>query len=149
LANNANRILQNSEWVQKLSAPEQGCQMLYFQTKIAVWVNFGGYCNRRCWYILWTVGQSYGHLIYFMTIWHSLWQFGTCIFAVLVCCTKKNLATLLQSWMQFNKQNSEPMVPLLRVFLFFNLRTPWRAMAAWRNGNRIRLRNRRPGFESR
>jgi hypothetical protein len=32
------------------------------------------------------VGRFYGHLIYFVALWY--------IFPVLVCCTKKNLATL-------------------------------------------------------
>jgi hypothetical protein len=41
------------------------------------------------WYILW----SFGMYMYFMYIWYSLWSFGTW-FLVLVCCTKKNLATL-------------------------------------------------------
>jgi hypothetical protein len=28
--------------------------MVYFQTKILIWVNLGGSCNVRCWYILCT-----------------------------------------------------------------------------------------------
>jgi hypothetical protein len=32
--------------------------------------------------------------VYFVAIWYSLWFFGI-VFTVLVCCTKKNLATLL------------------------------------------------------
>jgi hypothetical protein len=47
-----------------------------FRPKIAIWVNFGGSCNGRCWYILCTFGVFYGHLIYFMTIWYILWSFG-------------------------------------------------------------------------
>jgi hypothetical protein len=39
-----------------------------------------------CWYILCPFGLFYGHLVYFMVVWY--------IFTVLVCCTKKNLATL-------------------------------------------------------
>jgi hypothetical protein len=31
-------------------------------------VNIGGYCNGRCWYILWTFGPFYGLLVYFMDI---------------------------------------------------------------------------------
>jgi hypothetical protein len=42
----------------------------------------------QCWF--------YGHLVYFTTIWYILWPFGT-LFPLLVCCTKKNLATLLQT----------------------------------------------------
>jgi hypothetical protein len=38
------------------------------------------------WYILWSIGIFYGHLVYFMAI-----------FPVLVFCTKKNLATLDES----------------------------------------------------
>jgi hypothetical protein len=50
------------------------------------------------------VGMSYGHLVYFTTIWYILpidiwyvlWYFG--IFSpVLVCCIKINLATLIQT----------------------------------------------------
>jgi hypothetical protein len=36
--------------------------------KIQIWVNFGGPCNGRCWYILWTFGLFYSHLTYFMDI---------------------------------------------------------------------------------
>jgi hypothetical protein len=38
------------------------------------------------WSILWPCGRFCGHLVYFMVLWY--------IFPVLVCCTKKNLATL-------------------------------------------------------
>jgi hypothetical protein len=61
--------------------------------KIQIWVNFGGSCNRRCWYMLWTLGPFYGLLLYFMDIWNSSSKFGIFI-PVLVFCTKKNLATL-------------------------------------------------------
>jgi hypothetical protein len=30
----------------------QGCQMVCFQTKISIWVNFGGSINGKSWYIL-------------------------------------------------------------------------------------------------
>jgi hypothetical protein len=48
------------------------------------------------------VGTFYGHLVYFKVIWYLLWPFGTfygrlVYFPVLVCCTKKNLATLVPS----------------------------------------------------
>jgi hypothetical protein len=67
------------------------------------------------WYILWLFGIFYGNLVYFMVIWYILWLFGIFygylvyfmatylvyfmviwyIFSpVLVCCTKKNRATL-------------------------------------------------------
>jgi hypothetical protein len=45
--------------------------MVYFQTKkIAIWVNVGGSCNERCWYIF------YGNLVYFTAISYVLWTFG-------------------------------------------------------------------------
>jgi hypothetical protein len=44
-----------------------------FKPKISLWVNFGGNCYRRCWYILWTFGLFYGHLVYFKAIWYILW----------------------------------------------------------------------------
>jgi hypothetical protein len=40
------------------------------------------------------VDKFYGHLVYFAAIWYILWSSGI-FFPVLVCCSKKNLATLL------------------------------------------------------
>jgi hypothetical protein len=40
------------------------------------------------------VGKFYGPLVYFVAIWYDLWLFGI-LFPVSVCCTKKNLATLV------------------------------------------------------
>jgi hypothetical protein len=34
----------------------------------------------------------YGQLVNFMAIWYILWSFGKFVL-VLVCCTRKNLAT--------------------------------------------------------
>jgi hypothetical protein len=48
--------------------------MVYFLTKIAIWVNFEGFCNGRRWYILWTFDL-------FKAIWYIWWSFG--IFAVI------------------------------------------------------------------
>jgi hypothetical protein len=65
-----------------------------FKPKIPIWVHFGGFYNGRIWYIIsnWYILQPFGifcgHLVYFV------WLFGIHIFLVLVCCTKKNLATL-------------------------------------------------------
>jgi hypothetical protein len=42
-----------------------------FIPKIQIWVNFGGSCTGRCWYILWTLGPFYILLLYFMEIWYS------------------------------------------------------------------------------
>jgi hypothetical protein len=64
-----------------------------FIPKIPIWVNFGGSCNGRCWYSLLPFGLFYSHLVYFVTISYNSWSFGT-FFPVLVCCAKKNLATL-------------------------------------------------------
>jgi hypothetical protein len=52
---------------------------IYFQ--IQVWINFGGSCNWRFWYILCPFGMFYGHLlygclVYLMAIWYILWLFG-------------------------------------------------------------------------
>jgi hypothetical protein len=47
-------------------------------------------------YILWPFILFYGLSVYFVAIWNILWLFGI-YFPVLVCCTKKNLATLLAS----------------------------------------------------
>jgi hypothetical protein len=49
------------------------------------------------------VGLFYGHLVYFTTIWYILWSLGIFhvylvhLFPIWVCCTKKNLATLMRT----------------------------------------------------
>jgi hypothetical protein len=50
---------------------EQGCQMVYFQTKNP---NLGGSWNWKCWYILWPSGICYGRVVKFMAVWYSLWH---------------------------------------------------------------------------
>jgi hypothetical protein len=45
------------------------------------------------WSILLPFGIFCGHLIYFVVVWYILWSFGIFL-TVLVCCAKKNLATL-------------------------------------------------------
>jgi hypothetical protein len=49
--------------------------MVCFQTKDALWVNFGGSCNGKSWYILRPLGLFYGHWKYFIAIWYILWSF--------------------------------------------------------------------------
>jgi hypothetical protein len=44
--------------------------------KIQIWVNFGGSCNGRCWYISCPFGIFYVRLLYFVAIWYILWPFG-------------------------------------------------------------------------
>jgi hypothetical protein len=64
-----------------------------YKPKIPIWIYLGKPRNGTFWYILWLFRISYGHLVYFMTL--PLVYFGVIwyIFRVLVCCTKKNLAT--------------------------------------------------------
>jgi hypothetical protein len=58
--------------------------MIYFQTKIAIWVNFEGSSNGRYIYILWTLHRPilrpfhtfYGHLVFFVVIWNVFPRFG-------------------------------------------------------------------------
>jgi ABC-type uncharacterized transport system fused permease/ATPase subunit len=47
----------------------------------------------KFWYILWCFGIVYNKLVYLMVKWYILWSFGI-VPPVLVCFTKKNLATL-------------------------------------------------------
>jgi hypothetical protein len=42
---------------------------LFSNQKLQIWVNFGGCCNGRCWYILWSLGPFYG-------LCYILWTFG-------------------------------------------------------------------------
>jgi hypothetical protein len=69
----------------------QGCQMAYFQTKNPDLGKFWRLLQRKMlvyymavWSILWLFGIFCDQLVYFMVIWY-----------ILVCCTKKNLATLV------------------------------------------------------
>jgi hypothetical protein len=57
------------------STVEQGCQMVYFQTKNTNLVKF--WRMGKCWYILWSFRIFYRHLGYLMTIWYILCSFGT------------------------------------------------------------------------
>jgi hypothetical protein len=53
-------------WKRKFGDKESSCgysrvaRWFVFKPKIQIWVNFGGSCNGRCWYILWTLGPFYG-----------------------------------------------------------------------------------------
>jgi hypothetical protein len=68
---------------------------IFLKPKIPNWVYLGIYWNGKCSYILWPFGIpirqpfdiSYGHLVHLVVIWYIL--------PILVCCTKKNLATLV------------------------------------------------------
>jgi hypothetical protein len=68
---------------------------IFSNQKIPIWVNFGGSCYGRCWYSIWPFGLFFGYFVYFVATWSMLWLFGTYMFLVFVCCTKKYLATLL------------------------------------------------------
>jgi hypothetical protein len=58
-----------------------------FKPKFQIWVNFGGYCNGSCWYLLWTFGpftvfwytlSTFAVIWYFFQLWHfvprKIWQ---------------------------------------------------------------------------
>jgi hypothetical protein len=66
----------------------QGCQMVYFQTKNPNLVKFWNV------YAMEDVGVLYGHLVNFTAIGYNYWLFAIIHFHVLVCCSKKYLATL-------------------------------------------------------
>jgi hypothetical protein len=73
----------------------QCCQMVYFQTKNSILGKFWGVEQKK------DVGKFYGHFDYFTANWYILWSFGIfcgllVYFHLLVCCTKKNLATLVR-----------------------------------------------------
>jgi hypothetical protein len=64
-----------------------------FIPKMPFWVNFGVSCNERCWYF-------FGHFVHFIAIWYILWPFGGhfgMFLPVLVYCTNKSLATLIEA----------------------------------------------------
>jgi hypothetical protein len=70
---------------------------IFSNQKNPLWVNFGGSCNGRCWYILCPFGVYYGHSEY--------------IFPYFVFCTKKNLATLCST----SNQNSHHLSKILKL----------------------------------
>jgi hypothetical protein len=47
-----------------------------FKPKIPNWVNVGGSCHGRFWYILGSFGKFTGHFVYFKAIWNILWPIG-------------------------------------------------------------------------
>jgi hypothetical protein len=56
-----------------------------FKPKIPIWVNFGGSCNGRCWYLycmdVWSIFWNFSdifnvHLVYFVVIWYIFPRFG-------------------------------------------------------------------------
>jgi hypothetical protein len=47
-----------------------------FKPKIPIWVNFGGSCYGKSWYIIWQFGLFDGHLVYFVVIWYIFPRFG-------------------------------------------------------------------------
>jgi hypothetical protein len=63
--------------------------MAYFQTKNQNLGNFNGLAIED-------ISLFCSYFVYFMAIWFSLCLFGVNI-PILVCCTKKNLATLDQT----------------------------------------------------
>jgi hypothetical protein len=74
-------------------SPTRVARVFIFKPKIPNWINFGGpYVDwtmciyfMAIWNILLSFGLFFDHLVHFVLIW--------CIFAVLLSCTKKNLAT--------------------------------------------------------
>jgi hypothetical protein len=70
------------------------------------------------WYVLWSSGIYYSHLVYVPI----LWSFG--IFSpVLVCCTKKNLATLRQ-------QQTDSLQTDI-VFDGYEIKSPGKTFSSW------------------
>jgi hypothetical protein len=47
-----------------------------FKPRMPIWVNFGGSCIGRCWYLLWPFGPFRGCWVYFTAIWYILRQDG-------------------------------------------------------------------------
>jgi hypothetical protein len=69
---------------------------LFSKPKIPFWEKFEGPWNRKYGYMLLPFGIFYGHLVYFIAFWYSLWPFGM-FFAYWYDWTKKNLATLIRT----------------------------------------------------
>jgi hypothetical protein len=87
----------NTAYVEYLGSWVQGCQMLHIQTKNSILGKFfpGLAIEDFGLFYVHSAYFTYGRLIYFMAIWHSLRWFGI-FFPVLVYSTKKYLATLAE-----------------------------------------------------
>jgi hypothetical protein len=77
---------ENKEGKGLLSGLPEG--MYSFRPKIPIWVNFGGSCNERCWYILQTRGLFYvifyGNLVCFPVLVCCMYQQRS---GIPTCCT--------------------------------------------------------------
>jgi hypothetical protein len=60
----------------KFERPSRVARWYLFKPKVQIWVNLGGSCNWRWWYILRPFGLYYGHLAYITAIWPILRPFG-------------------------------------------------------------------------
>jgi hypothetical protein len=60
----------------KLLPPNRVARWYIFKPKFQIWVNFGGSCNRRGWYVLYPFGIFYSHLVFVVAIWYILHPFG-------------------------------------------------------------------------
>jgi hypothetical protein len=63
---------------------------------------------------IWPFPTLNGHLVHFIAIWYILGSFGT-FSPVLVCCAKKNLATLLKMQMAATVSSFGPREDLLAL----------------------------------
>jgi hypothetical protein len=97
-----------------------------FKPKIPNWVNFGGSCIGKCWYILWPfrlflqlleiIGIFGDHLVYFSTFWYvvprKIWQPCTgSIFHSIHSMREKQ-------WPNFVAYSSEPVNVNVKCFIF-------------------------------
>jgi hypothetical protein len=89
----------------------QGYQMAYFQTKNPKLGKLWRVLQYKMLVYFIPFGLLYGHLVYFVAVWYVIWLFAIYfsrfgflygyliyIFPILVCCTKKNLATLIATF---------------------------------------------------
>jgi hypothetical protein len=68
----AEKVRMFNEQVTAEKGPQRGlpfrvARWFVFKPKIQIWVNFGGSCTGRCWYVLRTFGSFYSLLLYFRT----------------------------------------------------------------------------------
>jgi hypothetical protein len=57
--------------IQAIIRPTRVARWYIFRPKIPIWVIFGGSCNGRCWYILWTFGLFCGAFPRFGMLYHE------------------------------------------------------------------------------
>jgi hypothetical protein len=66
----------NLSWKKIARTANRVARLFIFKPKLPIWVNLGGSCNGKSWYILLLLNVFWWHLVYFVVIWYIFLRFG-------------------------------------------------------------------------